>query len=415
MGELHLALALGTALVLLLGLLAGFFDDRTIVSQQLVALLIGVLLGPAVFDVIDADTWPHRDHIIEMAARVTLAIGLMEVALRLPPGYPLKQWRALIPLLAIAMPLMWLSAGLLIFVLLGLPFWVALLAGAIVAATDPIAASAIVTSDTAEKNIPERIRHLLSAESGANDGLAYLIVFLPLALLMHTTSDALYHWSTRVLLWEVGFAALLGAGIGYGAARALRWAERTHLTSHDSILAYSLALSLFVVATAYAIGTNDIFCVFVAAATFNAAAGSENRAQEEVAQVGVNQLLVLPMFALIGLILPWHEWLDLGWKGMLLAVLVLVLRRLPAIILLRPTVRPLRSWGDTIFYGWFGPVGIAAVFYTMLAVRETGLEELWPVTSLIIVASMVAHGMSATHGSKAYGSYLRLSRPDADD
>jgi NhaP-type Na+/H+ or K+/H+ antiporter len=413
-GELHLALALGTALVLLLGLLAGFFDDRTILSQQQVALLAGILLGPAVLGVIDTDTWPQRDHIVEMAARITLAIGLMEVALRLPPGYPLRQWRTLVPLLAIAMPLMWLGTGLLVFALLGLPFWLALLAGAIVAATDPIAASGIVTSKTAEQHIPERIRHLLSAESGANDGLAYLLVFLPLLMLTRDTAEALSTWWTRILLWEVGFAALLGAAIGFGAARALRWAEGARLTSHDSILAYSVALSLFVVATAYAIGTNDIFCVFVAAATFNAAAGDDNRAQEEVAQVGVNQVLVLPMFALIGLMLPWNAWLDLGWKAPALVVLVMGLRRLPAILLLRPVVSPLRSWGDAVFYGWFGPIGIAAVFYAMLATRETGYEELWTITSLVLVASVVAHGMTATHASRAYGSYRRLRRGERD-
>ncbi|MFC1456088.1 hypothetical protein ACETIH_04990, partial [Microvirga arabica] len=42
-----------------------------------------------------------------------------------------------------------------------------------------VAASPIVTGKEAEENIPEPIRHAISFESGANDGLGYLFVFLP--------------------------------------------------------------------------------------------------------------------------------------------------------------------------------------------------------------------------------------------
>lgn len=412
MDDLHLALALGTALVLVLGLFSGYFDERSLASQQMMAVAIGVAIGPSLLNIIDPHSWPHLHSVIEMAARITLAIGLMEVALRLPAGYPLRHWRALLPLLTLAMPVVWLSAGLILYLVLDIPFWLAMLIGAIVAATDPIAASSIVASKTADRNIPERIRHLLSAESGANDGLAYLLVFLPLLMLTHDTGDALRTWLTRVLLWEVGVAAIAGAIAGFGAGKLLRWSEDTRLANHDSILAYSLALSLFVVTAARVIGTNDIFCVFVAAATFNIVAGRENRSQEEVAQVGVNQLLVLPMFGLFGLLLPWSEWLELGWRAVAVAVLVLLLRRVPAIALLRHTVAPLRTWADTLFYGWFGPVGIAAIFYAMIAMHETGYAEIWTLTSLIIAASVIGHGMTSTPFSKAYGSYRRLKQPD---
>lgn len=63
--------------------------------------------------------------------------------------------------------------------ILGVPFLVALLIGAVVTPTDPVIASSTATGGIAERNLPEHARHILSAESGANDGLAYLLVVLP--------------------------------------------------------------------------------------------------------------------------------------------------------------------------------------------------------------------------------------------
>ena len=69
--------------------------------------------------------------------------------------------------------------------------------------------------------MPERVRHLLSAESGANDGLAYLFVLLPILLLTQSPKEALMHWLTSILLWEIGGTVVLGIAIGYSAGRLL--------------------------------------------------------------------------------------------------------------------------------------------------------------------------------------------------
>lgn len=115
---------------------------------------------------------------MEEAARLTLAIGLMGVALRLPPRHFIDQWRPMAVLLGLVMPLMWASAGLLAYLVLDLPLVVAFLVGAIVTPIDPIVASSIVTSASAEEHLPPRIHDNLSGESGANDGLAYLFVVI---------------------------------------------------------------------------------------------------------------------------------------------------------------------------------------------------------------------------------------------
>ena len=72
---------------------------------------------------------------------------------------------------------MWTSSGLLIWWFLEVPFQLPVLIGAIVTPTDPVIASSIVTGPFATQHVPQRIRRLLSFESGANDGLAFALSF----------------------------------------------------------------------------------------------------------------------------------------------------------------------------------------------------------------------------------------------
>jgi NhaP-type Na+/H+ or K+/H+ antiporter len=199
LSELNVALAAVGGSVLVLGLLSGLVR-RSILSEPLLALLVGVLLGPAALGLLDPAGWGSQEEtILEQAARLTLAISLMGVALRLPKREPFSGWRSLAVLLGLVMPLMWLTSGLLVYLILGLPLLVALLVGAVVTPTDPVISSTIVTGELAEKNLPDRVRYTLSAESGANDGLAYPLVFLPILLLLRPPEEALWHWLTHTL------------------------------------------------------------------------------------------------------------------------------------------------------------------------------------------------------------------------
>jgi NhaP-type Na+/H+ or K+/H+ antiporter len=117
----------------------------------------------------------------------------------------------------------------------------------------------------------------------------------------------------------------------------------------------------------------------------------------------VNQFFSVPIFALFGLVLPWEGWQRLGWRGIALAIAILALRRLPTVLLLRPWMKPVQQLRDGWFIGWFGPIGVSAIFYAMLAVQRTGEEMLWIVASLIVFASIVIHGITATPLTRYYG------------
>ena len=404
MTELYVSLAAVGGLLLLLGVLGGLLKERTPVSEPLISLLAGVLIGPAVFDLLDLTNLGNQTVILEEAALVTLGVALVGVALRLPVGYASGNWRLLVVLLGILMPLMWIGSGFLVYLILGLPFWVCVLIGAIVTPTDPVVASSIVAGGVAERNLPAKLRHAISAESGFNDGLALPFVALPVLVLTEPPGEALGHWLTHTIVLEITAGAAVAALMGFLAGKTLRWAEANETMERTSLLTISLSLSLTVLGVTELLHLNGVLAAFVAGLVFNAAGSSDAKESQEEIQEAISRFFDLPIFVLLGMALPWEGWLELGWKGLLLVAAVLLLRRLPAVLALRPLLGPLRGEArDVLFLGWFGPIGAAALYYAAFSLRETGIEVVWVVGSLVICTSVVVHGITATPLTNLYG------------
>jgi len=233
--------------------------------------------------------------------------------------------------------------------------------------------------------------------------LGYPFVLLPILLLIHPPRQAWLHWLTYTLLWEVGMAVVAGAALGAVAGLLLRWANARHATGQTSLLGVTLALSLTVMGIVKVMGSDSILAVFVAGVAFNMVAHSDREEQQEHVQDVVARFFNLPIFVLLGLAIPWDGWLALGWSGPLLIVALLLLRRLPWLWALRGLLAPVRGRRDVLFAGWFGPIGISALYYANLGLRETGLAKVWVVGSLVICASVVAFGVTATPFTRLYG------------
>lgn len=220
--------------------------------------------------------------------------------------------------------------------------------------------------------------------------------------------EALGHWVTHTVLLEITAGAALAALMGFLAGKTLMWAETNETMERTSLLTISLALSLTVLGVTELLHLNGVLAAFVAGLVFNAAGSSNAKESQEDVQEAISRFFDLPIFVLLGMALPWERWLELGWKGLLLVVAVLLLRRLPAVLALRPFLGSLRDRAkDVLFLGWFGPIGAAALYYAAFSLRETGMEEVWVVGSLIICASVVVHGITATPLTKLYGRLPR--------
>lgn len=411
MDQLNIALATVGIIVLTLGLLSQPLN-RSVFSIPLLAFLIGVLLGPLGLHWLNPLEWGDPVKIMEEAARLTLGISLMGIALRIPRTYPFTHWKTFAVLLGLGMPLMFAVSSLLAYWTLGVPVLIAMLVGAAICPTDPVVASSIVTGSLAKEKLPGRFRHTLSTESGANDGLAYPLVLLPILLLERSAVSAWSEWFLKILLWEVGGAIVFGALLGWLVGKALNGAERKGTIDQASFLATTLALTVAALGLGKVLGTDSILAVFVAGLAFDQQVGGTERAEESNIQESVNLFFTLPVFVLFGLMLPVGQWQELGWSGVALAVLVLLLRRIPVLLLLRPLMPHWRDYRMALTAGYFGPIGISALFYGMMVASKTGHEIAWTAGSLVVCASLIAHGMSAAPGARIYGHRYPDDRGD---
>jgi NhaP-type Na+/H+ or K+/H+ antiporter len=166
----------------------------------MVAVLVGIAAGPYGFGWLDVSKWGDENTILEQTARLTLAVSLMGIALRLETHAIKVLWRPGVLLVTLGMVGMWLASSALAGWLLGLSFWAALLLGAVVTPTDPIVANSIVSGPFARKHLPLRIRDTISFESGANDGLAYPLVMLPVLMMGPSPDEAWMRWLVESVL-----------------------------------------------------------------------------------------------------------------------------------------------------------------------------------------------------------------------
>jgi NhaP-type Na+/H+ or K+/H+ antiporter len=96
----------------------------------------------------------------------------------------------------------------------------------------------------------------------------------------------------------------------------------------------------------------------------------------------------------------------MGWRGPAFVAALLLMRRMPAWLLLGRFMPWARRLPENLFAGWFGPVGAAAMFYALQGQDMTGLTVLWPIVSLAAVGSVIAHGITGTHLSVLLGRRL---------
>lgn len=128
-------------------------------------------------------------------ARLALSIQVCLIGAQLPCKYLHLQWRSLLIMLGPGMLGMWMISALftwaIIFVveptggIVRMPFLHAMAIGACITPTDPVLSNTIVKGRWADKHVPSEVTQLISAESGANDGLGYPFLYLALYLIKY--------------------------------------------------------------------------------------------------------------------------------------------------------------------------------------------------------------------------------------
>ncbi len=391
----------------LLTLLAGTFAkwlENYSLTEPLVAMVVAVILSPYMLDLLHTGDEAQTHQIMITACKFTIAMALMSTALRITPKFFRSNPGSQSLIIAGGMLLMWVSTGVVLYVILDRPFAECLLIGAVVSPTDPVVAATIITGKTAEKYLPASIRNTLSFESGANDGLAFPIVAFSI-MIFNQQEYNIAEWFGKSIMYETVCPVLIAVTAGFLAGRGLHLAHKAGFMTKTTLISYSVALSFFLLAGLDYIGMNGILGVFTGGIAFTSQLARNEDLMQEPVQESMERIFTIPIFFLFGLILPWPEWAALGMDAIWICAGVLFLRRIPSFIIMTPFVKQFRNrYRDMMLMGWFGPIGVAAIFYALYAREQTGMEDIWIFTSLIVFASTLVHGLTSVPLEKWYAS-----------
>ncbi|SHN22921.1 NhaP-type Na+/H+ or K+/H+ antiporter [Cyclobacterium lianum] len=376
------------------------------VSEPLLAMIFGIMGSFLLSDFSEPSQWNDRFLVLHLVSEASIAMALMATALRLPKNYLKQNWKSMSVVLSLVLALMTVFAAVSFWVFLEIPVLCAILLGAIIAPTDPVIATSIVSGPVARERIPGSIRHSLSMESGANDGLAMPFVMLPILLFQQSSGSAWTEWLFNTLLWESIGAIVIGALVGVGAGNLLKFSYKRKLLTAKAFLMFSVALAFFVLAGLELVNANGIIGVFAAGLGLNKVLDESHELEEERVQEAVERLFTIPVFFIFGLVLPWHDWLALGWSAVVIPIVILLARRIPAYLIARRGIKNLNRTADFWFAGWFGPIGVAAILYALLAHKHLDDPIYWTIPSLIVFSSTLTHGITSGPYTKWYSMHF---------
>ena len=398
--------ALPTIAVLLIGYgaLSGRLQS-TVITQAMVFVAFGLLVGNRVLDLVGVDT---ANQYVRLLAEATLALVLFTDAARVNLGTLRREAALPARLLGLGLPLTIVAgtlAGLALFPQLDL--WTAAALATILAPTDAALGLPVVTN----RRLPSRIRQGLNVESGLNDGVCVplLLIFLTLA----QAEEGVGHIEPlRVVAEEIGFGTIGGILAGALCAVVLRrfaargWMEGTWQQIN------AVAAPLLAYTVAVALGGSGFIAAFVAGIVFGAMAGERAEHSTFLAEQS-GELLNAVTFLLFGAVLLGPAFADLDWRVALYAVGSLtVVRMLPvALAMLGAGMR----WVTVGFLGWFGPRGLASIVFVLILVEQTELPErslLLTVVTWTVALSVYAHGLTAWPGANRYADWYAAHRRD---
>ncbi len=371
-------------------------------SLSIVCMLLGLGLFGLGWLRFDPDPRTY-DTIVEKLCEAVVIISLMGAGLKIDRKIGLKSWATTWRLLGIAMPITILSVTLLGFYGLGLPVAMAVLLGASLAPTDPVLAAEVQVGKP-RSGEEDEVRFALTSEAGLNDGLAFPFVHLALVIgLAAATSNGwptlsdLGGWFLVDVLWRVG----AGIAVGWLVGRGLGWLTfgrgRTNLSgTRDGLVAIGATLVAYGVAeVCHGYG---FLAVFVAALVLRDRERNHeyHEALHDFSEQ-IERLLMMLVLVLFGGAITTGLFASLTWTDVLAALaIVFLIRPVAAWISLLGSGHPARERGLISF---FGIRGIGSFYYIAYGINHGDFgssERLWAVVALVVLVSILVHGISAT-------------------
>jgi sodium/hydrogen antiporter len=389
----HAALALGALLVV--GALGSGLARRSFLALTPLYVLAGFALGEGGVGFLD---FQARSGFVAALASVALIVILFRDGLEVDGEMLQRHWAWPARKLIVAMPITAGIVALAAHLLLELDWTYAFLLGALLSPTDPVLSSSVVTNP----RVPRIVRHSLNLESGLNDGLALPPVLALSAALAVGGSGDFTWW--RFVLQDVGLGLAFGLLVGLVASLLLPRGEYTRETmpAHQRALyALGVAFATYGIAVLPPHG-NGYIAVFVCAIVLGIRRPDVRHYVEQRSE-DIIEVVKLAVFVVFGSLLTLDGLFTDGWSAVALVAVTLLLARPVAVWVALAGLRV--DWATKAFMSWFGPRGVATMTFSLLVLTQAipDGERIFQLAALVVLCSIVAHGLTDTPGSDWIG------------
>jgi len=406
------------------------FIARLPLSAAMLYLGAGLAIGPMGLGLLQLDALENT-LLLERLTEIAVLISLFTAGMKLELPLRDRRWRIPVQLATISMLVTVGIVSLMGLYGLGLSLGASILLGAILAPTDPVLASEVQVTNPGDR---DRLRFGLTGEGGLNDGTAFPLVMLGLGLLgQHELGTHGWRWWAVDVVWAITGGLGLGYFLGTLVGRAIIYLRVRHkeaLRSDEFIALGLIALTYGIALLCHSYGFLAVFAAGLAlgriekdrSSTTDQKPGMPASAQElsseeqaaSGAEAPANMMNAvqrfnsqLESFVEVGIVLA---------VGVLMATVRFEYHALwfvPVLFLLvRPVAVYLGLAGTQVkgtqrkLMSWFGIRGIGSLYYLLYAINheiESALaERLLSLTVAVVVASVIAHGISVTPLMKRY-------------
>jgi sodium/hydrogen antiporter len=385
LGFAEALLILGTLLAVTASL-SGWFHG-TVLSISV--LSVGAGVGLALLDVVEADP---GSEVVLFLVELALILTLFSDGLFVEAELLRRHWGPTARALVLAMPLTLVLLALAAKALFSELSWAeAFLLGAVLSPTDPVVTSAVVTS----QRVPRTVRHTLNLESGLNDGLALPFVLFFLVLV---TAEGDAAGEAAELAGEAVVGALIGIALALVAGWLLSRLPGGRMEPKYEG-AYALGLGLAAFGLADVTYGNGLIAAFVAGIALAATRHEIPRTFQEFNE-SVSAVFQIATFFVFGALVVATEWDGSVWPVLVFIAFALLVARPAAVLLSFLGVK--MPAPEKLFIAWFGPKGVASMLFALFVLASTADDRtlIFDVAAYVILASILAHGLTDTVGAR---------------